>query len=339
MRKLHWAALPLLLVFAGCGARSDPAGSSESPGVKAAAVPNPGSTPVRIEDPTGSHCIDASKESVTIHIRRLFLQKTGGLFTEDKQAGVLVTSKLSGQGVGQSIDVAIPSVNQVKISEDSKGHVSVPLEYEIAQYFTLKQPKGTYYGMNLAVSLAKTRGKNTFGEVLDLAGKALGQVKLPANPYTDAASQFLKFATDAIDNSIKNNGTVPFANIALAFNAAAESDLKKCRAQGKERTGAFAVLLSTGDPGNLIPVANTEALYCLSYTSGETYEITAAKRNADGSCPVASAYKAITNDNIFFLMSASPEKAIGKPSVEEQDESRRRCEYYKLPPAACGVSM
>jgi len=336
-----------LLSLGGCTGKPNPneavatppSGEVDAPQLMFDLASN-GSVPIRVEDPVASHCIDASKEAVTIHVRRLFLRKYKGFFTEDKRAGVVVRARLSGKSINSDpIDVTIPSMNAVAIDKEVEGQVSVPLEYEIAQYLALKHPKGTYYGINLAVDLAKTRDKTSFGKVLDLAGKALGKVKIPAVPYLDLASQFLKFANDAVEVEVAaGTGAVPFANLSLAFNAQAEADLAKCKAAGKERTGGFGVLLSTGTSGNLLPVQDTDKLYCLSYTSGATYEVTAAKRKADGTCPAASEYKAITNDNVFFLLSAAPPVNLKSASSPALLESRRRCEHYKLPLSACGVA-
>src|SRR5438552_1179498 len=98
-----------------------------------------GSVIVRVPDPAGSHCIDAVTEEVTIHVRRIFIAKTQGLFTADSRAGVLVTTKLTGRSKGPAVDVQVPSVSLVSVKEDKPGRVSLSLEYQIASYLALNQ--------------------------------------------------------------------------------------------------------------------------------------------------------------------------------------------------------
>src|SRR5215475_7380638 len=55
-------------------------------------LPNPrahgqdatGEVIVRVDDTSGSHCIDADTEKITVFLRRVFTHKSRGLFTEDK---------------------------------------------------------------------------------------------------------------------------------------------------------------------------------------------------------------------------------------------------------------
>ncbi len=302
-----------------------------------------GSVIVRIEDPSGSHCIDATSEQVTIHVRRVFIERTGGLFTRDGRAGVLVTAKLTGRGAGPGVDVQIPSVTLVSVRDEKSGRVSLPLEYQIASYLALNQDDVMTTDIELAISLAKVRDKNTFGDILDLAGRALTKLPIPNNPYSDATNKFLAFANGAISETTNKQLDVPFAQLSLAFNKGKESDLARCESAGKERTGAIAVVLSRGLPNTeLIPTTNTNQLYCFKYSSENTYELLAARRNA-GQCPTnADAYTTVNNDYVMFLISAHIAAAGFVPSEEQEQqmvESRRRCATFGLEASACGVSM
>lgn len=301
-----------------------------------------GSAVVRIEDPAGSHCIDATTENVTIHVRRVFTQKKDDFFTEDKRAGVVLTARLTGTGEQTTVDVKIPSVSLVSIKDEPEGRVSLALEYQVADYLPLKSKEGLLTTtMQLSLLAAKKRGKNTFGQILDLAGQALTKLPIPPNPYTGAASKFLEFTNNAIDASIAEQQNLPFGEIALAFNRGQQPDLNKCKTAGKERTGAFGVLLSTGIKGSeLIPTTNTDQLYCFTYKSEATYEMLAAKR-VNGACPAdPSAYKGVNNDYTMFLMSAGSNKNVllmNSAQKKALDESRKRCDAFGLPSEACGV--
>ena len=302
-----------------------------------------GSTIVRIEDPSGSHCINALKEEVTVHVRRVFAQKTGGLFTEDKRAGVSLTTRLTGKtrpttGNPVNEEVKYPSVNLVTIADENRGRVSLPLEYQVASYLQLQQGKTSITDIHIDLTLAKVRGKSTFGEVLDVAGKAFAALPIPASPFTDAANKFLKFTNDAIDESTKGANSEHFGKIDLAFNNEAESDIKKCASRGKERTGAVALLLGRGQKGvDLIPITNTEKNYCFSYSSINTYELLAGARKPNGTCPDSNKYSGVANDYVMFLISAQPAKSDTLSVSGASSESKNRCRSAKLPLTACGV--
>ena len=306
---------------------------------------NTGDVVVRVDDTSGTHCVDATTEKITLFVRRVFTEKNKGWFTEDKRAGVLVRSQLTGNvSTGQSsqqANVQVPAVDMVSVKDDQKGRVSLALEYPVASGFVLKQGDTLTKTIEVYMNLAKAKGKTSFGSVLDIAGKALNQLPIPPNPYTQAGSKFLKFANDTIDANIKDDNDDQIAHIGLQFNEAAEPDIKKCESAGNERTGAIAVLRSVGIQGvPLIPVTNTERDYCFRYSSGSTFELLAAKRNADGSCPSPNAFNGVPNDYVMLLISAQPAPKAGKSVVTPEaaaDEARSRCRLQRLPLTACGL--
>lgn len=309
-----------------------------------------GNVVVRIDDTSGSHCIDADTEKVTLFLRRVFTERNSGLFTKDNMAGVLVRSQLAGNTTDKNNQtsqstVQVPSVDMVSVKDDQKGRVSLALEYAVASDFVLSQNNTVTKTMDLYINLAKTKGKSTFGSVLDLAGQALQQVSLPPNPYTEAGSKFLKFANAAIDSSVKADNDVQIGHIGLQFNEGKEDDLIKCESAGNERTGAIAVLRSVGaTAASLIPVTNTQQQYCFRYSSGSTYELLAAKRNDDGSCPSPDKFQGVMNDYVMLLISAQPANKPGKSVAPDlldkfKQESSKRCDsqHFNLPPTACGA--
>jgi|SRR6266850_3348250 len=315
------------------------------PGISAIGQTTAGEVVVRVDDTSGSHCIDATTEKVTVFVRRVFVEKSGNWFTEDKKAGVLVRSQITGDKTTnqskEQVDVQVPSVSMVSIKTDPRGRVSLGLEYPVASGLALKQSDTLTKTMDLYVNLAKAKGRTTFGSILDLAGQALTQLPIPPNPYTQASSKFLKFANSAIDSSIKNDENDQIAHVGLQFNEGAETDLKKCESAGNERTGAIAVLRSVGVNGaQLIPVTNTESQFCFRYSSGSTYELLAAKKNGDGTCPSPQFFAGVSNDYVMLLISAQPIPKAGKSVVTPDvalNEARSRCELQKLPAAACGL--
>jgi len=304
-----------------------------------------GQVVVRVDDTSGTHCIDATTEKVTLFVRRVFVEKKKGWFTEDKRAGVLVRSQVAGtittpQGTQQA-SVTVPAVDMVSVEEDPRGRVSLALEYAIASGFVLKQNDTLTSAMDLYMNMAKSKGKTSFGDVLELAGKALSQLPIPPNPYTQIGSKILTFANNAVDSGITNDSADQIAHIGLQFHEGAQTDIKACESAGYERTGAIAVLRSVGVQGQeLVPMTDTEKQYCFRYSSGSTYELLVAKRKPDGSCPDPSAYNGVPNDYVMLLISAEPAPKAGKSVVspdEAHKEAQSRCDNQHLPPAACGL--
>lgn len=73
----------------------------------------PGKAIVRLKDPSGSHCIDGSKEQATLLIKRIWTEKTDGIFTDDSKAGAIVRTDLD-----SGVKTQIPSVSFASIADD-----------------------------------------------------------------------------------------------------------------------------------------------------------------------------------------------------------------------------
>ena len=311
-----------------------------------------GDVVVRVDDTSGTHCIDATSEKVTLFLRRVFIEKQKGLFTQDNQAGVLVRTDVAGVNSSPNasdsqanVAVRVPAVDLVSVKDEPKGRVSLALEYGIASDLALEQGSTVTKTINIYMNLAKTKGKSSFGSLLDIAGQALGQLPIPPNPYSQAGSKILKFANDTIDNSIKADNDDQIAHIGLQFNEGPETNLDKCKAAGNERTGAIAVLRSSGPAGlSLIPTTDTDSQYCFRYSSGSTYELLAAKRDGSGNCPAPSTFTGVNNDYVMLLISAQPTsaaqhtKGIKQKTIDQAvKESKARCNSIGLPGSACGI--
>ena len=307
-----------------------------------------GKVVVRVDDTSGSHCIDATTERISVFVRRVFVERRAGLFSQDNKAGVLVRTKLQAKSTDPNqveASVQVPSVDLVSVKDDVNGRVSLALEYAVASDFALRQGNNLTTVMDLYINLARTRDRSGFGEVLQLAGTALQQVTLPANVFTQVSSKFLKFANQAVDASINTDATEEIAHISSSFRRGRETNLDRCKAQGHERTGVIAALLSTGAAGQrLVPMTNTERDYCFRYSSGATFELLAGKRGADGSCPAPVAFSAVMNDYVMLIVSAQPVETAGRGIFTEEEfdqikkESSQRCSDLGLDKSICGAS-
>ena len=326
---------------------------------------------IRIPTPTNARCINARTDEVTISLRRIITQKTGGFFTEDNKAGITVIAILNADGTAPA---KTPSVNLVDIKTEPKGQVSLPLEYPIASQLALKQGDLVTKNMQLDLYLNKIRGANTFGTVLTTAGDILGRLPIPANPYTTVTNQFLQFANRTIQNESNDSGAKLFASITLQFNNRDEPNIQNCLDNDHQPTGAIAVVSEKGAHGaNPLPVANLNKNYCWRYTTDTNYEVQYVAKPTSGVCsavPDNAPWAELPNDYVMLVVSAAkvlplvpiPLNSDGSPArmldlndpstfgalmqnedlrkqrLKDLQDSIKLCKAMDIPVALCGVN-
>jgi hypothetical protein len=306
------------------------------------------SSPIHVFTPSvHARCINASNDEVTVSLRRVLIQKTGGIFVEDKRAGVAVVATLNAKGADSS---KTPSVTQVTIKDEHPGQVSLALEYPIASELALKQGNALTQNLQLSLYLAKTRDKTTFGNIIDVASDALQKLPIPSNPYTQGVDKFLEFANTSIEKEIKDTGADLFASMTMQF-ADRDEDVTSCLADGNQATGAMAVIRSTGDKkAKLLPITDLNAKYCFRYSTSETYELQyAAKSNIDCGAISEGQWAEVPNDYVMLLVSAAPTIKPVSPDLKDRArpgpperlfellESKKLCDAMKVPASFCGV--
>jgi hypothetical protein len=310
------------------------------------------SPPIRVATPITGRCVNAKTDEVTVTLRRIVTQKYGGFFTQDDKAGVTVMATLNGTG---DASAKTPSVNQVDVQKEKNGQVSLALEYAVADLLVLSQGSTVTKNIQLDLFMAKTRGKNTFGTILDVAGQALSKLPIPSNPYTTGASKFLQFANQAIQSQTGAQAALQFASLTLAFNDRDQSDVNACLNDGFQPTGALAVFRDTG-PANtqLLPIADLSQKYCFRYTTQFTYELQYVPRPATGCTNTPeNAWHEVPNDYVMVIINAQKPPTTSNKSLsnmppnekalwEQQrrtdlKESKALCNAMRLPLRNCGV--
>jgi hypothetical protein len=98
---------------------------------------NDGCEVVRIPTISNPRCINSKTDEITLSVYRVTVERTGGFFTEDNQAGIAVLSVLNADG---QTPAKTPSVNVISISGEHRGQVFLPWEYLIASQLSLTQP-------------------------------------------------------------------------------------------------------------------------------------------------------------------------------------------------------
>jgi hypothetical protein len=305
---------------------------------------------VRIPAPISPRCINSTTDEVTVTLRRIITQRTGGLFTSDNQAGVAVVTTLNADG---SPPTKTPSVSLINIASAPKGQVMLLLEYPVASQLLLTQEKSptseklVTKNMQLDLYLARVRSDNTFGKILTVASQFLGKLPIPANPYATVANQVLQFANQTITNETSREGALQFASVTLQFSRLNIPDLEQCTENDYQSTGAIAII-GAGGAHNVppLPLGNLDKRYCWKYASKNTYEVLYAAKPRQGCQSLAeSAYEEVPNDYVMLLVSAA---SVAKPtkggvaaegSFRSRDlaESRKLCEAMGVDLNQCGV--
>jgi hypothetical protein len=268
---------------------------------------------VRIPTPNVARCINAKTDEITMTLCYVKTQKTTGFFTDDHRAGVTVIATLNSDGNPKAQN---PSVNLVSIQDAPAGQVYLPLEYPIASLLPLSSGGSSTKNILLEVYMDKVRGRNSFGDVLDFAGTLLAKLPIPANPYTNAVSQVVGYATAAITKATTDNGGQLLASITLQFNDRDEN-VDQCKADDFQSTGAIGVIRPEGAEGaTLLLLDRLNSDYCWTSVADNTYEIQYAPKPATGCANLApTAYKDVPNDYMMIVLGAN--KVIPSADVQK----------------------
>jgi hypothetical protein len=313
---------------------------------------------VRIPMPIAERCINARTDEITATLRYIKTQKTKGFFTDDNRAGVTVIATLNSDGNPKAQN---PSVNLIGIQNAPAGQVYLPLEYPIASLLALSSDSGKTFTKNILLELFldKTRGKNTFGTILDVAGTLLAKLPIPANPYTNAVSQVVSFATSSIAKETTDAGGQLFASVALQFNDRDQPDINQCHDNGFESTGAIAVVGAKGAQNTPpLPLDRLGSDYCWRYVPDITFEVQyAPKPQPPVGCAGVSpdAFKDVPNDYVMMVLAAqvvlpptsvrnifAEPLGVGRATIlsrrqQDLEESRKLCAAMKLNSVYCGA--
>jgi hypothetical protein len=313
---------------------------------------------VRIPTPIAPKCINAKTDEITITFRYIKTQKVMWFLTEDKKAGVTVIATLNSDGNQTARN---PSVNLVSVEDAGAGQIYLPLEYPVASLLALSSDSGKTFtkNMELELYLDKLKGANTFGQILDDAGALLPKLPIPANPYLNAISQVVTFATDTIKNESVDSGGQLFASVTLQFEDRDQPNIAQCLSNGFETTGAIAVIGPKGADGEqLLPLDKLSSAYCWRYVADTTYEIQYAPKPTGGCGGVKpDAFKDVPNDYVMMIVAAntaSPPAGQGNAFAKESRpnpaaelmsrraldlaESKKLCDAMKLAPIYCGIN-
>jgi hypothetical protein len=295
-----------------------------------------GGVPVRIDNEPDSKCIDSATDKVWLTMYRVVESKKNGFFTKENQAEIVVTVKVQASPQAPQA-LSFPLSTKVNIRPYSSGQISLPVEYTLVSGLDLTQTSGgnavSYTGFSVDTTLINVKSKGGLGSAIDALSSITGSNKLPIpdNPYSQAASYLLGFASTAIQNDINDKNAddkISTATLSMNFSGDSTCTSGGASGQGFESTGTKAILMATGVPGDtLIPIDQTEQ-YCWSADVKPTFVLKAAKAVTGKACgdpSYNSLYKPVSNDYLAFFLqkqTKAPAHLGGGPNKLRQQDTR-----------------
>lgn len=299
---------------------------------------------VRIPDSLTPHCINYTKDTVSIELRRMVTDNQKGWFTKDKDHGALVKTSVTGKtGDTNGPAVSFPTLSKVTVQEYAKGQVLLPLEFPVVDRLKLTQQKDTYDGLAMDVSIIREKGKSKWGAALEAMSENMSKLPIPASPYSTAASELLKFANSAVDKSLSESNSpdhLSFAQIRLRFGSTDPKNIQDCGSDD-EQTGTIAVIEAGGTPGpgyisSLNDIDSGKACLATKAKPGFTM-LVKQKDSSAGNCPTdLNQYEVLTNDYLMFLISYERLASVGiAQGTKAESDILARCKINGLNRTAC----
>jgi hypothetical protein len=296
-----------------------------------------GGVAIRIDDRVASRCINGQKDRVWVVVRRVILEKTGNLFTEDSSVALIVRATFR-TDPAPAKQLRFPAIAEATLKDYSIGQVSIPIEYGVVEGMDLKQQHITYAGFTLDLTVVNKRGKTGWGKALEALAEVANKLPLPPSPATEAGTYLLDFADKAIGNEVaaQDPQDAPrSASLVLEFDPSGQ-----CATSNFERTGTIAVLQATGTKGSRYIDIDKTNEYCWDAEPRPSFVLKAASRRGKESCDTrrkdATGWYQVSNDYVAFVISAvASSRTLGPPPEQDLSAAQRRCDWHGLPREFC----
>ena len=285
-----------------------------------------GAVIVRVDEGSPSHCVNRSTDTIYLTVRRLVTVKHAGLFTEDKAAGIVIDTTISGKLSDQETkSVTFPLMKEVNVEDYSKGHgISVPIEYPLARGFDLKTNSAQYIGLELDFAVIPKKKRNHWGNALDALANLSKHVSLPSFPFSEGFKWFAEYANNAVDQSLKQEDSlVKMGAITMNFSSDGKGPAPGQCFGDFEATGTKAVIQASDETGDGVVDINVIDAYQFNVVLTPAFVLKVCKK--DGSKPCSN-FVDVKNDYIGFYLNAVPESgSLVQASSKFRKEAVARC--------------
>jgi len=295
-------------------------------GGAASAAESTGAVVVRIPDGSTSRCVNAATDQIWLTMRRVILKKQASLFTEDKYAGVIVGTTVSGNTGTKTEKITFPRMIEADIQSYAAGHgVSIPVEFGLIEGLKLRDGSVAYSNVDFDFTVIKGKKKNGWGQALNALVGITKKLPIPSNLFTEGFRYFAEYANSVVDASMQDRESDKLKQgvVHLSF-----SPNGQCTSRSFESTGTVAVIFAT--PGSeaegvvdIGKINNNE--YCWSAELQPAFTVKYGKRVAVGTClPVT----AVRNDYYGFFLNATPVSTNAAAGLREDYVSPVKTAVY-----------
>lgn len=284
---------------------------------QAATVPD-GKIIVRVEDGAASRCINSTTDRITMHLRRLVINKDAGFFSEDKTAAVIVSTVISGEEGGMTPKkVTFPRMYVASVAPYSKGIVSVPIEEKLFSRFPLTGSGNSYDTAEVEFTILSKKDKTPFGIALSALADISKNLPAPVNPFSEGFKYFSDYANKVIEGSITTENNIKEQSkegkMILSF-----SSTSTCVGD-QEKTGTLAIV-GGAEGKESDGIVDIKKDYCWRADLTPVFTLKFAPRSAGATCAAISdaSFTRVNNAYTAFFLNAEPKVLTSSQTVQEK---------------------
>jgi hypothetical protein len=291
------------------------AGAISAQPLGAATVPD-GKIIVRVEDGATSRCINLTTDRITMHMRRLIVNKDIGIFTEDKTAAVIVSTIISGEEGGLTPKkVTFPRIYTVNVTPYEKGNVSLPIEEKLFSRFPLTNSGNSYDTAEVEFTVLTKKDKGPFGVALSALADISKSLPAPINPFSESFKYFSDYANKVVEGSLTSENNIGTQSkegkMILSF-----SSTSTC-AGDQEKTGTLAVV-SGMNGKELDGFIDIKKDYCWNADLKPVFNLKFANKPTGATCSsvLEGTYKRVNNPYIAFYLNSEPKTLTSSQNAQ-----------------------
>ena len=297
----------------------------------AMAAESGGGVIVRIPDGVTTRCVNASRDTVWLTLRRVIVDKTKGWLTKDSSAAIIINASVT----TRPKPLSFPLATQADLGDYSVGQVSIPVEYTIVDGLQLTQGKVKMTGLQVELTLLNMRSKTGLGVALQALVDVTKKLPIPENPATQAATYLLDYANTSVSNAVKAQGDADkLKSAAIAMNFSPNGKCEGPGFEGFETTGTKIVLQESGVPGpGYVDVGKTNE-YCWRAETTPAFVVSAARPQRGSRCGDAvnrDKFVPVSNNYVgFFLNAVGSSGVLGGIDEADKEAALNRCKQHGI---------
>lgn len=261
---------------------------------------------VRVDDGTTSRCINSSADRITMHMRRFIINKDAGVFEEDKAAGLVINTVISGEEGGVTPRrVSFPRMYTANIESYTKGYTSIPIEEKLFSRFPLTNSGNSYDTAEIEFTILAKRDRTPFGVALSALADISKSLPAPINPFSEGFKYFTEYANKVVAGSLSAANNISQQSnegkVTLSF-----SSTDTCTGD-QEHTGTLAIVSGVDDkPSD--GFVDIKRDYCWRAVLKPVFNLYFAPKTSGSTCTSVTdaAYKRVNNPYIAFYINAEP---------------------------------